>query len=115
MTFGPKPNAGRTMPEGPNYRLTKRADADVLEIAKYTIARFGVEQSRRYRDDLAETFAALSKNPQLGRAAEHLAPGLRRWEHESHVIFYMSLADGVLVVRVLHRNMDVQRHSMADS
>jgi len=35
-----------------DYRLTRRAAADLDAIAEFTIGRFGVDQARRYRDDI---------------------------------------------------------------
>ena len=88
-----------------DYRLSARAVTDLAEIADYTVATFGVEQARRYRDDLESCFEYLADNPLLGRSAESLAPGLRRFEHRSHAIFYTKERGGVLIVRILHTRM----------
>lgn len=91
-------------------RISRRADADLLAIAEYTTAAFGQEQARKYRDQFKACFASLLGNPQLGRSAEELAPGLRRIRQQAHVIFYKPSADAILIVRVLHHKMDVERH-----
>ncbi len=93
-----------------NYRLSRLAAADLEEIAEYTIERFGIEQSRRYRDGLKTCFVQLANNPMLGRRTEQLMSGLQRFEHKSHVVFYISEPDYLLILRVLHSSMDVQRH-----
>jgi toxin ParE1/3/4 len=93
-----------------NYRLSRLAAADLEEIAEYTIERFGIEQSRRYRDGLKTCFVQLANNPMLGRRTEQLMSGLQRFEHQSHVVFYISEPDYLLILRVLHSSMDVQRH-----
>ncbi len=93
------------------YRLSKSAENDLVEIADYTIATFGIEQSRRYRDGLNTCFQTLADTPMLGRSATlRLAPELRRYEYQSHVVFYMPELRDVLIVRVLHKNMDAPRH-----
>jgi toxin ParE1/3/4 len=92
------------------YRLTSRAEADLEKIANYTIEQFGIEQARRYRDGLENCFQSLAENPKLGRSAEQLAPNLRRFEHRSHIIFYVPQDNGVLIIRVLHESMDAPRH-----
>lgn len=94
----------------PDYRLSTRAAADLEHIANYTIEQFGIEQARRYRNGLEGCFATIALNPLLGRSAEALAPNLRRFEHGSHVVFYMPLSAGVLIVRVLHESMDAPSH-----
>jgi len=92
------------------YRLASRAEADLAKIADYTIETFGIEQARRYRDAFETCFGNLAKNPHLGRSAERLAPGLRRWEHGSHLVFYVEDERGVTIVRILHARMDAPRH-----
>jgi toxin ParE1/3/4 len=75
------------------YRLSRRAAADVDEIAEYSIKRFGIRQARRYRDRLEKCFQTLAENPRLGRSAEQLAPDLRRFENESQIVFYIIQAE----------------------
>ena len=92
-----------------DFRLSTRAAADLGGIARHTIETFGVEQARRYRDDLEACFRTLAENPRLGRSAERLRPGLRRFEHRLHAVFYMQDEDGVLIVRILHARIDALR------
>lgn len=91
-------------------RLSRRAASDLAEIADYTIAEFGIDQARRYRDQLQACFQSLLANPTLGRSAEEVAPGLRRIRQQAHVVFYRVERDGLLIVRVLHHSMDFERH-----
>jgi len=93
-----------------NYKLSRLASADLEEIAEYTIERFGIEQARRYRDGLKTCFNQLANNPALGKRSEQLMRGLRRFEHQSHVVFYINEPEDIFIVRVLHSSMDVQRH-----
>ena len=93
-----------------DYRLSSRAQADLAEIADYTIETYGVRQARRYRDELEACFRNLAENPRLGRLAERLAPGLRRFENRSHAVFYTECNDGVLIIRALHVRMDASLH-----
>ena len=71
---------------------------------------FGLEQARDYLNGLHRRFGDLAEGPVLGRGVERLAPGLRRYPYRSHVVFYMSEDQGVLIVRVLHESMDAPRH-----
>jgi toxin ParE1/3/4 len=97
------------------YRLSKRAVADIAEIAGYTIQKFGLAQARRYRDGLEATFFTLAELPPRMRSAEHLAPRLWRLNYKSHVIFFRADEEGALVVRVLHQRMAFERHPMTGS
>tara|TARA_R100001244_G_scaffold9454_3_gene11463 strand:- start:4472 stop:4762 length:291 start_codon:yes stop_codon:yes gene_type:complete len=91
-------------------QLSRRAANDLAEIADYTIAEFGIDQARLYRDQLDACFRSLLANPQLGRSAEEVAPGLRRIRQQAHVVFYTAEQDQMLIVRVLHHSMDFERH-----
>jgi len=94
----------------PEYRLSKLADADVADIAAYTIERFGVRQARLYCDRLESCFQALAENPKLGRCLDQIAPVVRRFDHQSHVMYYRANSNGVLIIRVLHERMDPLQH-----
>ena len=61
-------------------------------------------------DVLEKCFQTLAENPGFGRSAEQFAPDLRRFEHQSHIVFYIPEDWGALIVRVLHKKMDVPRH-----
>lgn len=92
------------------FRLTTRAALDLSEIADFTIQSFGIEQARFYRDGFNNCFEVLAENPQLGRSAAELAPNLRRYEHQSHVVFYIPEDTDILIVRILHQRMDFKQH-----
>ena len=92
------------------HRLTRRAAADLDAIFEYTALRFGLEQARSYFNELHECCQRLAGTPGLGRSAESLAPGLRRYEFRSHVVFYMTESQALVIVRVLQARMDAQRH-----
>jgi len=93
-----------------NYRLSRLASADLEEIAEYTIERFGIEQARRYRDGPKTCFDQPANNPAPGRRVEQLMRGLQRFEHQSHVVFYICGPENLFIVCVLHSSMDVPRH-----
>lgn len=93
----------------PDLQISSRAASDLAEIADYTIAEFGIEQARKYRDLLQSCFRSLLDNPGLGRSAEDLAPGLRRIRQQAHVIFYQPADSAILIVRVLHHSRDFGR------
>ncbi len=93
-----------------DYSLSSKAAADLEGIYEYTIPHFGLEQARVYLLGLHERFQMLAEQPTQGRTADELAPGLRRVEYQSHVVFYLSKDDRVRIVRVLHQRMDVTRH-----
>ncbi|MDE2882316.1 MAG: type II toxin-antitoxin system RelE/ParE family toxin [Acidobacteriota bacterium] len=92
------------------YRLTRRAAADLDAVFEYTAERFGLVQARSYFQGLHACCERLADGPRLGRSAESLAPGLRRYEFRSHVVFYREESGSIVIVRVLHERMDAPRH-----
>ena len=92
------------------YKLSGKASADVADIYEYMIVNFGVEQARTCLHGLDDCFNALAENPLRGRAADELASELRRYEYQSHVLFYREVGQYTLIVRVLHKSMDFARH-----
>ncbi len=94
----------------PELHLSRRAATDLAEIADYTINEFGIDQARLYRDQLQACFQSLLDNPQLGRSAEEVSPGLRRIRQQAHVVFYKYGQGELHIVRVLHHSMDFERY-----
>ncbi|MDE0201616.1 MAG: type II toxin-antitoxin system RelE/ParE family toxin [Rhodospirillaceae bacterium] len=97
------------------YRLTQKATDDLNAIYEYTTVNFGLEQAQNYLSGLHGRFEELATHPVLGRNAEPLAPGLRRYPYRSHVVFYVPEDQGVLIVRILHESMEPRRHFILDS
>jgi toxin ParE1/3/4 len=92
------------------FRLTRRAEADLFDIADYTRQTWGDEQCARYLDLLEACCQRLADHPVLGRACDKLRPGLRRREQGKHVVFYRRDGDDILVVRILHERMLPELH-----
>lgn len=66
----------------------------------------GVDQADVYLDQLEAGMNQLINHPSLGANYAHVLPGYRRLQVEHHVIFYQVLEPEVLVVRVMHEDMD---------
>jgi toxin ParE1/3/4 len=96
----------------PAFRYSRRAEADLLSIARYTLRTWGEEQTTRYIDDLEACCQMLADNPMLGRACDRIRQGLRRMERGQHVVFYREDARGILVSRILHLRMLPERQSI---
>jgi toxin ParE1/3/4 len=59
----------------PAYRLSRLAEADLLDIATHTLQTWGRDQAIRYVDDLEACCSKLADNPALGRACDHVRHG----------------------------------------
>lgn len=85
-----------------DYTLTKRAEADLFDIAVHGYRQFGARQAEAYAAGLEHAFQLLANNPGMGRKADVIRPGVHRHEHTSHVILYEVVAGGVLILAVIH-------------
>jgi len=86
--------------------VTPKAESDLIGIWMYTCEEWGVEQADIYLDQLAAGMRQLIEHPSLGLDYAHVFPGYRRLQIEHHAAFYQVLESEVLVVRVLHADMD---------
>ncbi len=99
----------------PDYRFSKLARLDLIEIGDYTLDHWGADQAIRYLDSLERCFHLIAATPDIGRPSNRLRKGYRRLEHEKHVIFYRADDDGILIVRILHQRVLPENRSMDDS
>lgn len=95
-------------------RFSRRAETDLLDIGAYTLRTWGKQQAARYLGELESCCKTLAGSPDLGRRCNEIRPGLRRLEHDKHVVFYRKERGGILVARILHRRMLPDRHSGGD-
>jgi len=91
------------------YALTRAADADLADIARYTAKRWGFEQAEAYLLALEAAFVQLAAFPDTGRPFAD-REGYFRVESGSHSVFYRKEPPGALIVRVLHQRMEPRRY-----
>ncbi|MFC4255930.1 type II toxin-antitoxin system RelE/ParE family toxin [Altererythrobacter xixiisoli] len=91
-------------------RVTPRATADLRNIGRYTLQRWGRDQRNSYLRALDARFSLLAKQPELGRRRDDVAPDYCSYRYEAHIIFYLIRDGGIDVIGVLHQAMDVPRH-----
>ena len=83
---------------------TKAARKDLDAIWDYiAIENDNPEAANRLIDDFTDAYRLLAVNPGLGQSVEWLSTNLRRFAvRKNYVVFYEPIADGILIVRVLH-------------
>ena len=94
------------------FRLSRLAEADLTNIGAYTLRTWGENQATRYLAGLETCCQQLADNPELGRACDHVRPGLRRMEHGRHVVFYRIEGRAIVVSRILHQSMLPEQQSI---
>jgi toxin ParE1/3/4 len=90
--------------------LLPKARADLEEIWLYTIDEWGATQAERYLDELEQSFQLLAGNPDICLEWDDLTPAVHIYHCIRHLIIYFQKEDSILILRVLHANMDVVRH-----
>lgn len=84
------------------FKLSVRAEADLLDIYEYTANAFGTYQADSYLGGLERTFDLLANFPRIGATVNDIAPGYRRFRFQAHVVFYDEDHDGVVIRVILH-------------
>lgn len=90
-------------------RLSPRAVSDLEEIWLYTFKNWSAEQADRYHNAIVDTFEDLAAGKRSGRPVD-IREGYFKYPVGAHLVFYRFTESGLVVVRVLHRRMDVGRH-----
>jgi toxin ParE1/3/4 len=83
------------------------AETDLEDIWWY-IAQDNPEAADRFLDKIEEGCRKLAQFPQMGLSRDELYPGLRSFPLGNYLIFYLPMADGIEIVRVLSGRMDVE-------
>jgi toxin ParE1/3/4 len=86
------------------------AHADIDDFWEYTVAEWGEAQALRYIGIIREACNDLVEGKRVGRTV-NVRKGYLKIPVGSHILFYrMGAAGAVLVIRILHARMDVERH-----
>jgi len=90
--------------------LSRRAKADLDDIRDYSVAEFGVERAVAYLDAVESAFRRIVEFPDIGAVHPAVRPPTRSLGCQQHRIFYEFEGDRILIVRILHKAMDVERN-----
>lgn len=91
------------------FALTHKAKADLREIAKFTMKRWGREQRNVYLKQFDDTFHLLSEQPEIGKPCDEIRNGYLKFPQGSHVIFFQkSKKEKINIIRILHKSMDIE-------
>jgi len=89
------------------YRLTRKAEDDVIHLYLEGARLFGAAQAERYHRELERAFTLLAENPQMARERMEISPPVRIHPHKAHLIVYLADDEGgILIVRIRHAHED---------
>ena len=93
-----------------DFKLTPDAQMDLREIRRFTQERWGENQSKKYLSDLRDTIRVLVKNSSLGKPRLDVGDNVHSFPHDSHVIYYLTHEEGIIVFGILHKRMIPANH-----
>lgn len=99
-----------------SLRLTRRAEASLVEIAKWTIEQFGLKQAELYEDEVLTRCQAILNGQTHSRSCAVLvdeAADLRFARAGEHFLVFLDQPDEVIIVDILHSRSDLPRHVAA--
>jgi toxin ParE1/3/4 len=99
-----------------SLRLTRRAEASLVEIAKWTIEQFGLKQADLYEAELLTRCQAILNGQAHSRSCAVLvdeAADLRFARAGEHFLVFLYQPDEVIIVDILHSRSDLPRHIAA--
>ncbi|WP_289044234.1 type II toxin-antitoxin system RelE/ParE family toxin [uncultured Aliiroseovarius sp.] len=99
-----------------SFRLTRRAEASLVKIARWTIDTFGSEQAERYEAELLERCNAILNEQAHSRSCAILvdeAKDLRFVRAGEHFLVFLDQPDEVIIVDILHSRSDLPHHVAA--
>lgn len=93
----------------PSYQLTPDAEADLDEIAEYTLSEWGADQQLRYGELLEAAFERIAEGTAISRPVLEAFPHLYVSRCEHHYVFYLRAErqEPPRIIAVLHERMNM--------
>ena len=99
-----------------SFRLTRRAENSLVEIALWTIERFGLRQAGIYEAELLARCEAIVNGQAHSRRCSILVDDvadLRYLRAGEHFLVFLDRPEEVIIVDILHSRSDLPRHIAA--
>lgn len=97
------------------YRITPKAQRDLVAIGRYTRRKWGIRQRNAYITKLRRRIEWLAGNPRLGTARDDVESGYLSYPEGEHLIFYIAFSDRIDIIGLPHRMMDIARYFGANA
>ena len=84
-----------------NYRISRVAEEDIIQIFQYGVKQFGLNQAEKYYNKLFDYFDTIAKSPYAFETVDHIKSGYRRCVCDSNSIYYRIIADEVEIMTII--------------
>ena len=93
------------------WRLSRHAEASLVEIARWTQDNFGSRQAGAYEEEVIERCAAIAAGTCFSQSCrlvldEELPEDLRFTRCGQHLVVFIAEPDSVMIVDILHSRSD---------
>lgn len=93
------------------FEYAQSAIDDLDMILGYTTGEWGADQAEKYLNGLEKQAQLLAEMPTLGKIYEPFKEQkLRVFPFEKHLIYYLEIDAGIILMHLTHENMDQRRH-----
>lgn len=97
------------------WRLTRTAEASLIDIAHWTLKTFGPAQASAYEEDLIARCEEIANGTALTQDCRllidpHLSEDLRFARAGQHFIVFVEYPEQIIIIDLLHSRSDIPRH-----
>lgn len=90
------------------YDLTRSAQSDLEEIARYTIERWGSKKAKQYAAAFDTCFIKLAEGELVARVFSEILPDVQVARCGQHYVFFLRAAQKrPCIIAVLHERMEI--------
>ena len=92
-----------------HFKIQPEAEKDLEAIWHYSVKNWGINKALEYLDGLDNVFRMLTNNPNISNLFQKFIPPVRIHHHNSHLIVYIVEEERIVIIRVLHESMSLDK------
>ena len=96
------------------FNLTRRAREDLRGIWRYTSEVWDEAQADKYVTKIYERCGWLATRPRTGKHRPDICEGYYCFPEGRHLVFYLNRKDGIDVIGIPHKEMDILNYFDSD-
>ena len=91
------------------YRLSKHAEGDLIEIARYIAGQASLEAAEHSLTEIIESIILIAAHPGIGRQEERYGKGILSFPSKKYKIYYRRRRLGIVVLHIFHGARDQKK------